>query len=254
MPMSLESITHRNIVDRAERHKLYGLYIGVVTKTEHDPDGTHGPHCIVVRLPGFSNGDDENAYHARVAGVGLGSTRGVHWVPDVDDEVVVAFVDGEASHPIVIGSLHGEKNPVVNENDAGNKLKVWQTKCGHRFEFDDDTTKITLTSKSGHVVELEDSAKTITVKTGDGNHSIVMDQGAGIKCTTTKDFVVEATQNIKLTASQKIQTKSTSNTEIEATGSLKAKGTAGFEITTPAMGKVESSGVLTIKGSIVNIN
>jgi uncharacterized protein involved in type VI secretion and phage assembly len=249
-----ETITTRNFVERDERHKLYGAYIGVVTQHKHEADGVHGPHCIKIKLPGFGNGDQETAYFARVAGVGLGNNEGVHWVPDVNDEVVVIFVDGEISHPVVVGSLHSKTSPAIEENADTNKLKVWQTKCGHRFEFDDDETKITLTSKSKHVVCLDDKAKTITVKTGDGNHSMVMDQGAGITCKTTKDFVVEATQNIKLTASQKIMTKSTSNTEIEATGSLKAKGTAGFEITTPASGKMEASGPLTIKGAVVNIN
>jgi uncharacterized protein involved in type VI secretion and phage assembly len=250
----MESITYKNVIQRAEPHKLYGLYLGVVTQHKHEADGTHGPHCIKVRLPGFENGDQETAYFARLAGVGLGNKEGIHWVPDINDEVVVAFVDGEISHPIVIGSLHSKTTPVIQENADSNQYKWIQTKCGHMLQFDDDTTKITLKSKSGHILELEDSAKTITIKSGDGNHSIVLDQGAGIKCKTSKDFVVEATQNIKLTASQKIQTKSTSNTEVEATGALQMKGTAKFELTSPATGKVESGAVLTIKGSIVNIN
>lgn len=250
----VDSITHKNILERAERHKLYGVYVGVVTQHKHEADGTHGPHCIKIKLPGFSNGETETAYFARLSGIGLGVKEGIHWVPDINDEVAVCFLDGEISHPVVIGSLHSKNNPVIEENGDSNKLKVWQTKCGHRFEFDDDTTKITLTSKSGHIIELEDAAKKITVKTGDGSHSIVLDQGAGITCKTSKDFVVTADQNIKLTATAKIQTKSTGNTEVEATGALTMKGTAKFELTTPATGKMESGAVLTIKGSIVNIN
>jgi uncharacterized protein involved in type VI secretion and phage assembly len=250
----LETITNANFLERDERHKMYGVYVGVVTQHKHESDGVHGPHCIKIKLPALANGDNETAYFARVAGIGLGNKEGIHWVPDINDEVAVMFVDGEISHPIVVGSLHSKNTPVIEENADSNKLKVWQTKCGHRFEFDDDETKITLTSKSKHVICLDDNAKTITVKTGDGNHSMVMDQAKGITCKTTKDFVVEATQNIKLTAQQKIQTKSTSNTEIEATGQLKAKGTAGFEVTTPASGKVEASGPLTVKGAVVNIN
>ena len=110
---------------------------------------------------------------ARVAMAGAGKKRGIVMLPEVGDEVLVAFDHGDARMPYVVGGLYNGKDelPVAPVKD-GKVVNRAFSRNGHRIELDDDTDKI-------------------TIATGDGKHSIVLDQkGSKIVIETSGDVEV----------------------------------------------------------------
>ena len=78
------------------------------------------------------------SFWARLVMPMAGQKRGWMTIPEVDDEVLVAFVHGDINHAIVIGALYNgvDVPPYANE-DGNNDLRVFQSRSGHRLTFDD---------------------------------------------------------------------------------------------------------------------
>src|SRR5262249_61062526 len=85
---------------RAAGPPVPGLVIGQVTDIA-DPENMFR---VKVSFPWLS--DDYESWWARVAQPGAGGDRGLAWLPEVGDEVLVAFGHGDVRAPYVIGSLY----------------------------------------------------------------------------------------------------------------------------------------------------
>ena len=97
-------------------------------------------------------------------------------MPEIGDEVLVAFEDGDFAHPYIVGFLW---NGVDTPPEITNENRIIKTPGGHQLRFEDTggQKKVILTSAGGHRVEIDDSAETITVRTNSGNQSMVLDDG-----------------------------------------------------------------------------
>jgi len=94
-----------------------------------------------------------------------GKQRGVFFMPEIDDEVLVAFEHGSFDHPYIIGFLwNGVDTPP--ESNPDNRVVV--TPGGHtlRFEDGDGGKKVILKSSSGQTITLDDSDGSITLEGG----------------------------------------------------------------------------------------
>jgi uncharacterized protein involved in type VI secretion and phage assembly len=251
----IDTITNANFLERSTRHRVHGVAVAVVTDN-NDPDGYYR---VKVRLPWLDNGGSsggENTFWARIATIGAGKDRGVFFLPEVDDEVLVAFEHGEVSHPYVVGALWNSKQTVYQKGNGPNDLRTWKSRTGHFLEFDDSgSAKVTLKTTAGHILTLDDSGKKIECKTSDGANHLTMDEG-GSKITmetTSGDMLIKAANKIDIEATT-INVKSSANTKMEAGGNWDTKASGNFTLKGGGTGEVNSSAVLTIKGSIVNIN
>jgi uncharacterized protein involved in type VI secretion and phage assembly len=202
--------------EMAAETRLFGLVVGVVTNNQ-DPDGLGR---VKVRFPWLS--DHEESHWARIAVPMGGKERGTYFLPEVDDEVLVAFEHGNPSFPYVLGALwNGKDAPPTTNYDGKNSLRL-------------------IKSRSGHVIKLndEDGKETVEIIDKNGN-SIVIDTAKNmLTINTNKDIVLAAAQGtIKLQA-QKIELKSSADTKIESG--------AGMD--------VKASATLNVKGATVNIN
>src|SRR2546426_9457473 len=83
----------------AREKKLYGVVAGIVTNNE-DPDGLGR---VKIRFPWLS--EDNESWWARIAAPMAGKERGAYFLPEVDDEVLVAFEHGDVNFPYVLGAL-----------------------------------------------------------------------------------------------------------------------------------------------------
>jgi phage baseplate assembly protein gpV len=106
------------------------------------------------------------SFWARVAAPMAGAGRGAFFMPEVSDEVLVAFDHGEVSHPYVIGYCWSapDKPPF----DAALKKRGIKTVSGHELIFDDDAKSITLTTQAGFKLVLDEQGSTITLSTAQG--------------------------------------------------------------------------------------
>ena len=255
MPTSIYSQTDTNFLERSTRHRVHGVAVAIVTDN-NDPDGYYR---VKVRLPWLDNGGEsggENTFWARIATIGAGKDRGIFFLPEVNDEVLVAFEHGEVSHPYIVGALWNSEQAVYQKGDGANNLRTWKSRSGHYIEFTDSgDDKVTVKTKSGHILVMDDANKKIACTTADGANHMTLDEG-GSKVTletTSGDMLIKAANTIDIEATT-INVKSSANTKMEAGGNWDTKASGNFTLKASGTGEVNSSGVLTVKGSIVNIN
>ena len=217
---------------------INGLQIGVVKKLEEDPDGEDR---IQVVLPLI----DENAkgIWARLASLDAGKERGWIFRPEIDDEVIVGFINDDPRDAVVLGMLHSQKYPAPIPPKDDNHEKGLVSRSKIRIWLDDDKKIITLDTPGGNKIEINEDGKSITLEDQNSNKIVMND--SGIEINSPKDIKITATGNIetKATGDCKIEGM---NVEAKANAEFKAEGTAGAKLT--------SSAIAEIKGSLVNIN
>src|ERR1035441_10767335 len=79
---------------------VHGIAIAIVTGRMGD--GTYELRCL-------SMGANAPSAPARMMMPSAGSKRGVYWMPEVGDEVVVAFEGSDSNSPIILGALYNSK-------------------------------------------------------------------------------------------------------------------------------------------------
>ncbi|SDW55209.1 phage baseplate assembly protein V [Paenibacillus sp. CF384] len=178
-----------------------------------------------------------------------GKDRGSLFVPEVNDEVLVAFHMGDFNQPYVIGSLWNKSNPAP-VGDENNNIRKIKSKSGHEFIFDDTSSKekVTLQTKKGSKIEFTDSTEEIklTDKSGKNNLTIV-GSGSGKLTLTSSSTKIEisGTGDVTISSSKEVTIKST-QIKIEASAALNLKGGGTVDI--------KSDGIVNIKGAMVKIN
>jgi phage protein D len=183
------------------RDRYYGVVVATVTDV-NDPEQIAR---VKVRFPWLS--DDQNSGWARVAAPGAGKKAGVTWLPQVDDEVLVAFEHGDIDHPIVLGGLwNGEDEPPFDygrDVDTSGKVtyRGFTTPKGHKLDF----------------FESETGDAKILLATSDGKHSVELDEkNQAITITTSGKLVVDAQQDVEI--------KAGGSMKLEASGQMTIKG------------------------------
>ena len=252
----------------AKRAALGGnIVVAVVTNNLDDRNLGR----VKVKYPWLSASDE--SFWARVVSPMGGASRGFYFLPEVDDEVLVAFEHGDIRRPYVLGALWNGVDAPVEGNDAavvGGKVvhRVIKTRIGHTILLDDkdDTGEMKMTTKSGHFLTLNDRNKNVTAQTKDG-HKVLLDDEGG------KIVIVDKTGSNKMTiqsSDNSITIECVGNFSVKATGKVSIEGQTGVSVTTPAQMSLHSDtemkldaslqisingGVVTdIKGGFVKIN
>ncbi|MBM7568284.1 uncharacterized protein involved in type VI secretion and phage assembly [Paenibacillus sacheonensis] len=221
-----------------------GVYIGIVTDNK-DPE-KYGR--VKLTIPVFD--EQKTTGWARVATMMAGKDRGTLFVPEVGDEVVVAFQMGDLRYPIVIGSMWNNKSlPPAGKDDKNNIRKI-ASRAGHEFSFDDTEGdgKITVKTKKGHSLEVLDKSDTITLKESNGQSTITIKGGSSneIKVVSGETKItINNKGDIEISSLKSLKLKSAQIT-VEATATMDLKAGAALNIKT--------DGMLTLKGSMVKIN
>lgn len=178
---------------------FYGVYSATVADIV-DPDGQGR---VRVKLPWSPDGDG-SAYEAwaRVATLMAGPNRGAWFIPDVDDEVLVAFKAGDPRHPYVIGMLwNGQDQPPESMDGAGNNFKkVLRSRNGVKITIDDSDGQesLKLETPGGQTVVLKDGPGSVEATDSNGN-SIKM-EASGITVNASAKVTVNAGGLIEITA------------------------------------------------------
>jgi uncharacterized protein involved in type VI secretion and phage assembly len=191
--------------------RVYGVVTGVVTNNQ-DPDGLAR---VKVRFPWLSGGD-ESAW-ARPAVPMAGPDAGTYFLPDVDDEVLVAFEQGDVRFPYVLGSLWrgggDAAEPPEDNADGKNARKTIRTRSGLTITLDDSdgAEQIVIAGKQGKPRIVIDAAQdAITIEGGD----------VSVKATSGK-LALEGTQ-VEISSSGTMKVKATGTLDLEgATASVK---------------------------------
>ena len=228
-----------------------GVVIGVVTALGPGSDGEAGQ----VKVKFSALGQIESAW-ARVVTVGGGSRRGVTFLPEINDEVLVGFESGDVRRPVVIGGLFNGRDIAEEygvENNAISKRRL-TSRLGHFVELGDGTSPATqhvLMQLAGgtHSVRLGKdklvgsvpAGTPVTLQSGSSKIEIADDgsitiKGRKISLIADTDVSVEG---LNITHKAKVKA-ATSATQVETSATATAK--------------LSASGVVEISGAIVKVN
>ncbi|MCW2977291.1 MAG: Rhs element Vgr protein [Actinomycetia bacterium] len=231
---------------------MRGVVIGLVT----DMNDPKHEGRVKVKLPSISS--DYSTDWVRVAYPGAGTNRGFINVPEVDDEVLVAFAGGDVRQPYIVGSLFNGKDKPKDGSAIVSSGKVQRrgmmSRVGHVVELRDDDSDggvfLKATGSSGdEKLELNAGGHKITIKSG-GAVEIESSGTVSIKATTS--LSITAGTELKLSGAQ-VKISGDAGVEIASSGTLTLKGTS-TELKGEAMVTVGSSGICTIQGALVKIN
>lgn len=156
---------------------FFGVLVGVVTDNQ-DP-GKLGR--VRVRFPWLAENDA--SHWARVAAPMAGKHYGAFFLPEVGDEVLVAFEHGRPESAYVLGGLwNGVDKPPADNADGKNNLRVLRSRAGHEVVLDD--TK---------------GAEQVIVRDGNGRDSVVIDMAAGkVTVTADKELVLACAGKLRI--------------------------------------------------------
>lgn len=214
----------------------HGVVVGIVTNNS-DPNGLGRVKVKLPTMPG-----NEESHWARLVTPMAGDGRGIEFIPEVNDEVLVAFEHDDSHRPFVLGALWNGKDKPPEKSDT---LLSSTGKVEKRI----------IRSRSGHTIILDDTdgKEKISIVGKTGKNSIEIDSANNLVAIKAQgDILLEASGNVKikgsdveLEASGKVKTKGM-DVQLEASASATLKGGSGVS--------VEASGTVDVKGARVNLN
>lgn len=156
----------------------------------------------------------------RVSSGSGGPGRGMYFMPQTGDEVLVAFHHGDVREVYVVGSLWNtqQKPPTKSNQDPVNR-RVIRSPAGHEIELDDQTKAVTVLTCTGHKIHLEPDK--VSVSTEGSTATIVLEKGGKITIQADTSIEMKAPK-ITLDASQ---------LELKSSGPAKLSAGAICEIT-----------------------
>lgn len=201
----------------AHHDRFYGVVVGIVTNNQ-DPENMHR---VKVRFPWLSNDVESN--WARVAAPMSGKGRGAYFLPEVDDEVLVAFEHGQVDHPFVVGCLWNGKDDAPESNADG------------------ENNNRTIKSRSGHILRLNDKAgnETIEIIDKSGKNKIIID-------TANNSITIEAQSDITIKSA-------TGKLTMQANG-IEMKSQMGVSVEAAQNMDLKANAIVTVKGAMIRLN
>lgn len=172
---------------------FHGVYPALVVDIK-DPDSQGR---VKIRLPWLPDAAGATCeLWARVATLMGGNNRGTWFIPDVGDEVLVAFEAGDARRPYVLGALWNGQDQAPESMDGGgnNYRKVIRSRNGVKVTLDDQDgqEKLVLETPGGQKVTLKDGPGAVEIVDSNGN-SIKL-ESAGITITASAKVTLNAGQ------------------------------------------------------------
>ncbi|TQJ40726.1 uncharacterized protein involved in type VI secretion and phage assembly [Arthrobacter sp. SLBN-112] len=198
---------------------------------------------VKVKFPVLS--DNYESWWARTVQAGAGASRGAVVLPEVGDEVLVAFGHGSFQQPFVLGGLYNGKD----QPD-----KPW---ADHVGSTDGAVQRRAFVSRSGMLVEFLESpdGEQLTVSTNGGRQtiSLVQKPDAAIEILSEGPVNVTAKKDVSVTTSTGDVVIKGKKVTVEASTGLELKG-ATVKITGSASAELTGGATTTIKGGLVRIN
>jgi uncharacterized protein involved in type VI secretion and phage assembly len=235
--------------------KIEGVVTALVTDNK-DPDDKFR---VKVKFPWLD--DQVDSDWLRIMQIGAGKSYGNVVVPEVDDEVLVAFEQGDFRRGYILGGVYNELDqplPALGDGIiASNKVarRGFASRLGHTLVFDDDDG-----TKSG--IHLLSADTNFEIYVDQQNTKITIDSKNGkVEIHGAQDITVKSDANINIEAQQALTLKGQTGVTVESGASATVKATASMEVS-GATTAVKGSGTLdlnagataTLKGAMVMIN
>jgi uncharacterized protein involved in type VI secretion and phage assembly len=175
--------------------RVYGVAVAQVINNR-DVTGLGRVQLCLPWLPGVEP-------WARMAGM----NRGAYFIPQIGDEVLVAFHHGDVREPYVVGCLWNnlDRPPALAPTDADTK-RIIHTPLGHEIDFDDLAQSLTITNSTQHTITL--GKEKIEISAAGDAASITLDatgevtiEGVSIKLKAPTTVTIEGNTNVEIKSS-----------------------------------------------------
>lgn len=216
--MSLFDVLVDTQTQQEMSQKIYGVVIGIVSNI-NDPKKLGR---VKVKFPWLS--DKDESYWARIATPMAGSDRGIYFIPEINDEVLVVFEHGDVRFPYILGGLWNVKDvpPKEAKQDEKNNIRLIKSRSGHVISLDD--------TKGQETIEIVDKSNKNSIKFE----------------TKTNTITIKTDKDIKLSAPKGVIKLDAKQIEINSKNTTKITAKAGMNI--------EAKAIMNIKGRIINLN
>lgn len=226
-----------------------GTYLGKVKQIDQD---LKNEYRILVDLGVFQNSSNTNELWARFATNYASNGAGFFFFPEIGDEVLITFLNGDPRFPVIIGSLYSSQLKPKVEPDEENSIKAIHSKSGIAFTFNETDKILTIETPGGNSVVLDDKDQQIVMT--DSNSNKVTMNSSGIALSSPADISLKADGKVDISGTTGINLSSSGgdvtgdglNVTLEAQVAMKAAGNASAEFS--------ASGQTTLKGAMVMIN
>ncbi|OVE80893.1 hypothetical protein BVY04_04685 [bacterium M21] len=246
---------------------ISGLHLATVLQITEAPDDEAR---VQVNLP-LINASDEGIW-ARMTSPDAGASdedgkgRGIYFMPEVGDEVVVGFLGGDPRGAVVMGMLHNSKMPSPVEVDETNSTKGIYTRANLQLIFDDDKKIIELVTPENNRISMDEDQTQILIE--DQNENSILLNADGITITSSKDLIFEVPGDMKVKVDgdlaetiggkQKVECKGeisvTGKAAIKRTATGAIKDTSKADIKLTATGNVDIKATADAKMAGLNVN
>lgn len=229
MKNSLLELLHPAARKGADR--IYGMVTGIVTNNQ-DPEKLGR---VKVRFPWLSE-EDESQW-ARVITPMAGNNRGIYFIPEVEDEVLVAFDQGDMRFPYILGALWNGEDKPPDGVDENNNIRMIKSRSGHVVRLDD--------TEGDEQIEITDKSEK--------NKIVISAKDNSITISADSDIIIDSRSGKLKFSGSGVEINSKADVKIEATGNMDLKGMA---VKADATGNMDlnANGMKNVKGSMVKIN
>lgn len=235
--------------------KIYGVAVGVVSNI-NDPDKQGR-----VKVKFLLRETEQESDWIRIASPMAGPSRGMYFLPEVDDEVLLAFHHGNVEEPFIIGALWNgkDKPPETNPVKEGKvNIRTIKSRAGHQIILNDETgkEKVEIHTPKGKKLVLDDGNKKIQVEDDNAKNSLVINtQGNSIQLEAGSKVTIKVNScTIEVDGSGGISISApTSNLKIKA-NKIDIEANTTMNIKANATMEVKAGAMMNIKGAMVKIN
>ena len=273
--------------------RIDGLQTAIVVEAEDKID-KYGR--VRVEFNWAASASDKNesvSCWVRVAQAMAGKKWGTLFIPRVDQEVVISFLDGDPDRPLIIGAVYNsdalppyplpgswtQSGIKTQSQDGGandfNELRFEDKKDAEEIYIQAQKDFRRVVKKGDDELNIEKGNRSVEVKEGDdslllskGNLTVEVSKGNISNKLGGGKFQVDAKQGVEMTVGGNSIKMNTSGIELKVGANsvkiemggitvkgvqVKIEGQASAEVKAP-MTTVKGDGVLTIKGGMTMIN
>lgn len=192
------------------------LAVGIVT----DNNDPLQMGRVKVRFPWLSS--EHTSDWSRIASPGAGPDRGLLCLPEINDEVLVGFEQGDIHQTYILGGLWNgkDKPPKGSQGDlvtSGGSVeeRIWVSRSGHQIALVD-----------------KDGKESILIRDKNGNEIVLDSSKNELRCTVQGEAKIQAQGKLTLESQG---------------GAVEIKGTAGVTVD-------GGGGEAVIKGTMIRLN
>ncbi len=266
----LDDIAERQILKtETGDNRIFGVVVGEVVNHFNTQDSSKMAGRICVKI--ITRDEEKNVLKwARVAMPYSGSKWGFYFLPEIGDQVLVAFEQGNIERPYVIGCVPKDNDEFLKQSaEETNQHKVIKSKNGSIIQIEDvkpgegesgSKDSITIkTPEDAHMIKLDDDKKCITIKDKDGNINCEMKTEKGdMKIKAANSFILEVGDKVKITISKEgkisieaadINNQLTGKFVTQANGNVNLEG-ATMNVKGTNATTMESGSILSLKSKV----